>query len=677
MSLPARDVRAPAAEELVGLTLSDRYRLDALLGHGAMGAVFRAYHLGLKKDVALKLLHPELTANDEMVARFDREATAVSRLDHPNCVRVMDFGSTDDHRRYLVMEYLQGQDLAELMIEPMPPFRVVALVQQMLEGLGHAHAQGLVHRDIKPENIFVVADDNGERVKLLDFGIAMVTHGEGAARLTQAGMVFGTPHYMSPERARGDKVDARSDLYALGVVMYSMLAGELPFQDEDSLALLRRQISEAPPSLPSAIPASLRKFVMQLLAKDPEERFPDAPAAIAALRRAASPTNPPTKAKPIPATKSKPQLVRTDTPTEALESPREATTPDDAKSDAPASKAAVVEAPPARPPWLIPAIGVGGIALLGLLIAAWPSGENPSETATASIVNTDEKTGSSAKDAPVPSSTPDPSKADAPAESTPSTNDDAGNPTRALKATLESIDALIESKKYDAAKITLGPLLDVYAEEPEIHWRMGQVLVALGRRANATEALESYRAALALEPALLDDEAFAAAFWDLLDDPRHRTRASEIAIELLGEEGHERLAQWVNVQKSPLPYEARQAATKHLRAADQAGRINAPLQTALDLWQASASKAPCKAFETALKAATDKPDSYLLGTLARVSVPTTSEGENTVECPGLADALAGAREDYARRYAGLDPLVPAAYRKRRAAPKSSGRKRRR
>ena len=148
MSLPAPDVRANAAEELVGQTLSGRFRLDSILGHGAMGAVYKAHHLGLKKDVALKLLHRELTANDEMVARFDREAAAASRLDHPNCVRIMDFGSSDDGRRYLVMECLEGKDLAELVTEAMPPFRVVELIRQVLEGLAHAHAQGLVHRDI-------------------------------------------------------------------------------------------------------------------------------------------------------------------------------------------------------------------------------------------------------------------------------------------------------------------------------------------------------------------------------------------------------------------------------------------------------------------------------------------------------------------------------------------------
>ncbi|MCR9162441.1 MAG: protein kinase domain-containing protein [Nannocystaceae bacterium] len=659
MSLPARDIRASASEELVGQTLSERYRLDALLGHGAMGAVFKAYHLGLKKDVALKLLHPELTANDEMVARFDREATTISRLDHPNCVRVMDFGSTEDDRRYLVMEHLQGRDLAEHIVEPMPPFRVVGLVQQVLEGLAHAHAQGLVHRDIKPENIFVVDDDAGERVKLLDFGIAMVTHGEGASRLTQAGVVFGTPHFMSPERARGDKVDARSDLYAVGVVMYSMLAGELPFEDEDALALLRRQISEAPPPLPEAIPASLRKFVMQLLEKDPEQRFPDAPAAIAALRRAASPTNPP----PAAASQGEPVAANHHTPTRALETAPNSKAPSEA--DTPAA------APDERPRWLLPALGIGGLALLGLLVAAWPSGDDEPKAAPSSAGDP------AADEADTPNDGAQPPPAADDGGSLPAEAEAAEEPERALEATLESIDALIESKKYDAAKITIGPLLEVYAEEPGIHWRMGKVLVALGRRANAKEALESYRSALALDPALLEDDAFADTFWDLLDDPRHRSRSAEIAIELLGASGHERLARWVNVQKAPLPYSTRRAATKHLRAANEGARINAPLQTALDLWQASSAEAPCDAFGAALEAATSHPDSYLLGTLNKVNVPTTASEDGAVECPGLAEALTSARDDYAQRYAGLDALVPAAFRKRSASPKASSRNRRR
>jgi len=187
--------------------------------------------------------------------------------------------------------------------------------------------------------------------------------------------------------------------------------------------------------------------------------------------------------------------------------------------------------------------------------------------------------------------------------------------------------------------------------------------------------LESYRAALSLKPGLLDDEEFAATFWDLLDNPRHRELSTGIAVELLGAKGHDRLARWINVQERPLPYALRQAATDHLRAAHQSERINEPLQTAFDLWQASAAEAPCDAFGSALEAAMRDPDSYLLGTLSRVSLPKTGEGDETAKCPGLAGALARARNDYTQRYAGLDPVIPAAYRRSKSSGRSSNRRR--
>ncbi len=648
-----------------------------------MGSVFKAHHLGLHKDVAVKLLHPELTADDEMVARFDREAAAASRLDHPNCVRTMDFGSTDEGRRYLVMEKLEGKDLAELVTEPMPPFRVVDLVGQVLAGLAHAHTHGLVHRDIKTENIFVLDTEAGEQVKLLDFGIAKVSHGAGAKQLTQTGMVFGTPHYMSPEQARGEKTDARSDLYSLGIVMYAMLAGELPFHGEDAMALLRQQIAEEPPALPDSIPGSLRGFVKQLLAKDPAERFTDATTAAAALRRAASPTQPPAVPEVHPtlaATAAAGAEADPEDDRETLADNRSAhqplpPPPSPPPSAPPASSTATAE----RPRWLLPVIGVGAVGLLGLLIAVWPEGEDSDtapETAVAAGAPTDEVS------APGADGSDDVVVVNDDSDATPKGDqedgaDDESQSERALRATFKSVDQLIESKKYDSARITIEPSLEVYRDEPGLHWRMGRVLVALGRKANATAALESYRSALALKPDLLDDEAFAEAFWDLLDDPVHRELSSRIAIDLLGERGHDRLAEWVNVQNAPLSYASRHAATEHLRAAGQGDRVNEPLQTALDLWQASVAEVPCDAFDRALRAAKESPDSYLLGTLSRVSVPKTGEGEEAVECPGLAAALGRARDEYTQRYAGLDPTIPAAYQRRKPSGQPNKRRRRR
>ncbi|MBL4683033.1 MAG: serine/threonine protein kinase, partial [Nannocystaceae bacterium] len=377
---------AERAEQLIGKTLAGRFRIDAVLGTGAMGVVYRAHHTGLRKDVALKLLRRNLTGNEEMVARFDREATAVSRLDHPNCVRVMDFGSTKDGQRFLVMEYLEGEDLAEHAEHVgyvFPPFRVVGLIMQVLAGLEHAHQHGLVHRDIKPENIFVVGTGAQEHIKLLDFGVAKVQHGVGASPLTQVGMVFGTPHYMSPEQARGDSVDARGDLYSLGIVMFALLAGSLPFDGPDPMAVLRKQLTEPPPALPDEVPGSLRYFVTRLLAKDPDDRFPDATAAIVALKRAAAPTAPgPTKAqdaKPSPTLQvepveesslgAKPAAAPPPTPTTS------GTTP--------------------RPRWLLPAIGIGSVVLLATVFAGKDTDGETSTPDDAAIASQPQSDGSS------------------------------------------------------------------------------------------------------------------------------------------------------------------------------------------------------------------------------------------------------------------------------------------
>ena len=270
------------AEALVGEELGGRYRLDAVLGIGAMGAVYRAFHTGLEREVAVKLLHRDLMSSDEMRTRFSREAAAISKLDHPNCVRVSDYGSNDDYQ-YLVMELLEGQSLGDALYErgeePLPLPRAMQLADEVLAGIEHAHEHGLVHRDIKPDNIFLADDgEGGVRVKLLDFGIVKLQEQPGQQQLTKVGMVFGTPHFMSPEQAMGATVDARTDLYAIGVVFYTLLAGHQPFESDDPVKVLRQQIQDPPPPLSDDIPAALRELVERLLAKDPDQRHPSATA---------------------------------------------------------------------------------------------------------------------------------------------------------------------------------------------------------------------------------------------------------------------------------------------------------------------------------------------------------------------------------------------------------------
>ena len=219
-----------------------------------MGAVYRAEHTMMRRDLAIKVLLPELGGKEEFARRFEREAESASRLDHPNIITVTDFGRTADGSLFLAMEFLAGESLcAAIGAGPMPPStRALAIERQILRGLDHAHAAGIVHRDLKPENIMLVERD-GQRdvVKILDFGIAKVTEPQGrrGEALTQAGVIFGTPEYLSPEQALGEAVDARADIYAAGVILYEMLAGRRPFESEDKVKIISMHLAHAPPRI--------------------------------------------------------------------------------------------------------------------------------------------------------------------------------------------------------------------------------------------------------------------------------------------------------------------------------------------------------------------------------------------------------------------------------------------
>ncbi|MFY0537979.1 protein kinase domain-containing protein [Nannocystis pusilla] len=271
---------------LVGTVLDGTYRLDQLIGEGGMGAVFRGRHVIMMRDVAIKVLHPDFNRDPELVRRFDREAQSAARLDHPNCIHVSAYGTTEDGMRYLVMQLLEGVELADLLTEPTAPKRVVEWSIQILRGLEHAHSQGVIHRDLKPQNVFLTRDAHGNQLlKLVDFGIAKLVGSDAGDPLTRAGMVFGTPQYMSPEQALGVEIDPRADLYAVGILMFQMLTGRLPFNHEDAIALIRMQVSTEPPQLPDNVPQELAAIVYRLLAKQREQRFPDARTVRAALER--------------------------------------------------------------------------------------------------------------------------------------------------------------------------------------------------------------------------------------------------------------------------------------------------------------------------------------------------------------------------------------------------------
>lgn len=282
---------ATSAETTDKGTLLDRkYRLDAPLGRGGMGAVYRATHVMLGKTVAVKLIKADLVGSPDMVRRFQREARAATSLNHPNIVSVYDLGQAGDGTLYIAMELVEGRSLKEEVTAsgPMQPGRIAHLLTQVASALGVAHRHGIVHRDLKPQNLMISrAEDGAEIVKLLDFGIAK-THEEGATQLTQTGFALGTPQYMAPEQAAGKVVDGRTDIYALGVILYEMLTGEVPFNDPSTPAVLVKHLSEVPepPSRRKAglsISPLLEHAALKCLEKDPAVRFQTAEEFIAAI----------------------------------------------------------------------------------------------------------------------------------------------------------------------------------------------------------------------------------------------------------------------------------------------------------------------------------------------------------------------------------------------------------
>ena len=282
--------------DLIGQVIDDRYEVIELVGSGAMAHVYRAEHVQIRCPVAIKVIHPALAAVAEFARRFEREAIAIGKLDHPNCVGVLDFGRLPDGGLYLAMQFLRGPTLSDALSDgALSPQRALHIARHVLSGLAHAHAAGIVHRDIKPANV-MLAEYEGDPsfARILDFGVAKLAatlEDAGTSQLTRIGERFGTPQYMSPEQAVGAEVDARSDLYSVAVMLYRMFTGVRPFDSGDPIAILAKQVNQPAPTLAAAgagsFSSDLERLVARGLAKRAGDRYPDAAAFIAEVDRCA------------------------------------------------------------------------------------------------------------------------------------------------------------------------------------------------------------------------------------------------------------------------------------------------------------------------------------------------------------------------------------------------------
>ncbi|MCB9718627.1 MAG: serine/threonine protein kinase [Myxococcales bacterium] len=653
----------PALRDLTGKTIVGRYRVDALLGLGGMGAVFRGRHLGLERDVAIKVLHPDLTRDPEISKRFDREAHSASRLDHPNCLRVTDVGSSEDGLKFMVMDLLAGSELSELVGERLPPDRAVLLVLQILRGLEHAHEHGVIHRDIKPENVFVTRDHDGREVlKLVDFGIAKLVGGGADDRMTKAGLIFGTPAYMSPEQAMGMEADHRADLYSVGVILYEMLSGTPPFASDDPVKLVRMQVSKDPPALPDDVAPPLAAITMRLLAKDRDERFQSATEAREALELvlpgvastdvksgrtihggASGPifinaaisgplsVHDPASRPFDPISGSFPPISPHDPasrPFDPISGPFPRITHDTSGSFAPSAL-------PTLPPQAgalrrkamdrRPLIIGGAIVLLAGIWAITSGGDDETEakegSAAAIAGHDDEGEGVAEGDDELPIIEDGP---------------DAEQITE--------IDRLILGNKHDDAQKLLQPLLDEFPDNPQLAWRQGKILAERKKKKDKGKALAAYGDAVGTDPTLLDNNEFYAELYALLEEPKLRAEALDLALRKMGHYGHKFLLKAINDDKRPMNYNDRQRAIAELSSnPDNEVLINLQLHRALDLLQATQALTPCTAYRDALEVIAAEPEYYYLTRVQHADMPkpktgdelTDEERSDAAKCEGL------------------------------------------
>ncbi len=275
------------ADPHIGKEIAGQFRIVERIGTGGMGAVYKAEQPEMNRFVAIKILHPRYLSRKDLVSRFRREARAMSHLSHPNTARVFLYGQLEDGACYFVMEYLEGRNLAQIVRAegPMDPRRAIGIMIHVCSALEEAHQAGIIHRDLKPENVFLTSQGGiADFPKVLDFGLAKVTEKQmrpGSLVLTQQGMVFGTPEFMSPEQARGKPLDGRSDIYSLGVILYELVTGKLPFDAKRPIEFIQLHVRETPQSLlerapDRTFPDGLQNVLSRVFAKQPDDRYSSA-----------------------------------------------------------------------------------------------------------------------------------------------------------------------------------------------------------------------------------------------------------------------------------------------------------------------------------------------------------------------------------------------------------------
>jgi tRNA A-37 threonylcarbamoyl transferase component Bud32/tetratricopeptide (TPR) repeat protein len=514
--------------------LFDRYRIEAVLGEGGMGAVYRAEHILMKKVVALKLLHAEMGQVEDAGRRFEREAQSASRLNHQHIVSVTDFGLNQGGELFLVMEFVAGQSMADAIDQGrLSVARACHLAGQILSALEHAHEQKVVHRDLKPANVMLVQNPDprlGEVAKILDFGIAKITeNAEGEQPLTKGVMIFGTPSYMSPEQATGQDVDARSDLYSCGVMLYEMLAGRKPFDSDDVVKLMAMQVTAAPPPLsrvaPDAqIPEAIEAVVMRALEKNRERRFASAREFREALE--AAELAGPKSGKPLWSglRESGGRAVRA-----VGEQGRNAL-----------SQISVLKRrlPERAQPWAVPIV----VVILVGLIAVW---------------------GYSCRSGAAPRLQPPPPKPVA----------------QEMKSPIKEIEEAMVKAHFNEARVLIMQQISAHPDVARVRYLLGNLEFA---EKNATAGLQAYEEALRMDPGLRGDAALLVNVRGLLSDKRLAQAALDLLIKQIGVPAKSTLAELASEDRR---VEFRRAARDACDSLGCSGDIDKVQSYSLDLTQ--------------------------------------------------------------------------------------------